>query len=858
MFTRQQIEEIRKGLALYSKKDTQFDVASLPIDGSEEIAFVQKGKNVKMNLKELMNNLLLFRASDFINLSSILSNKFTLEEAIKAIPSIDRKVGVVITYIDKNIDDWVIFQYKSKSISDWFNLEYWKSILDEGKFKGYFANECLLYSICPAPQIGDYAFVGDTLGTAVIYRCINNGTWSVTDESALDYVKVIVAGDITVGENGNWFQNGIDTGIKAQGPKGDKGDNIKGDRGDTPVLRLYNGYIQYGYDGVNWNNLVPVSDFKVINSPDEEDITSVNDKLKLADKTYNAATFSGLGRKYLRKNITGGKNILTDSMINTPNTIYIIQYDFDLNGATLNVPANCILQFEGGSISNGTLKSSCEITSSGKYRIFNNIKFSTIQPCVGYPEWFGAKGDGISDDYDAISSALNSFSKVILLCKTYLIKVEKEKLFNLSSNMELKGTSSMGSTSQLLISDHLTDAECTVVNISGSFIRVSDIIIKKTTVSSSRQEEDYHDTAFNIEGHNILLEEVTIVGFHTAVAIGSYLTRLIGINCHHCYNGFKAYSSNKIMTSLYLLQCYAWEIANIGYSFYGYNYSQLDNCAGDECSLTYSIDNCVGIQLNSCASEKSYRYIYIANSQAINLNNTRVIIKGLGYSGTQDDYQHTITLSKNIACVFNNLHIKVGSASKYYTDTLIAIEGYTSYQYAQYTFIGAYLDAGIKFAECIKAYSGYTEFNMVSLINSSIVSCREEDLPSLPSSIRYLSVYVRDRKRNAYFTGEKWQDDNGFTFMRNKGNTSQRPTITDSEDSGFMYYDTTLKKYIVWDNTQWIDGNGNKALSTKGVTSERPTLTTSDEGFTFYDSTLKKMILWNGTAWVNMDGTVLA
>lgn len=47
-------------------------------------------------------------------------------------------------------------------------------------------------------------------------------------------------------------------------------------------------------------------------------------------------------------------------------------------------------------------------------------------------------------------------------------------------------------------------------------------------------------------------------------------------------------------------------------------------------------------------------------------------------------------------------------------------------------------------------------------------------------------------------------------------------------------------------------------LSLKGDTLSRPTLTTSDEGLEYYDSTLKKKILWNGTAWVNLDGTQLS
>lgn len=42
---------------------------------------------------------------------------------------------------------------------------------------------------------------------------------------------------------------------------------------------------------------------------------------------------------------------------------------------------------------------------------------------------------------------------------------------------------------------------------------------------------------------------------------------------------------------------------------------------------------------------------------------------------------------------------------------------------------------------------------------------------------------------------------------------------------------------------------------TSGSSATRPTLTADDEGFEYYDSTLKKKILWNGTDWVNMDGT---
>lgn len=112
----------------------------------------------------------------------------------------------------------------------------------------------------------------------------------------------------------------------------------------------------------------------IVNYPDGEDLTQVdvcggNSKnevnvLKFADKEYNSANFSGLGRVYLRKNIVDVEqpdgsilhnNILTQDMINEENTRYIIQYDYDLNGETIIIPINCILELQCGSISNGII-----------------------------------------------------------------------------------------------------------------------------------------------------------------------------------------------------------------------------------------------------------------------------------------------------------------------------------------------------------------------------------------------------------------------------------------------------------------------------------------------------------------------
>lgn len=107
------------------------------------------------------------------------------------------------------------------------------------------------------------------------------------------------------------------------------------------------------------------------NLADDEDLVSVDkgenlSVLKFADRPFSPDRFSGKGYKILRRNIVGRKNILTQEMINQPDTIYEIRYDFDLDGAQITIPKNCILKFDGGSLSNGKL------TSIGYVRCINS------------------------------------------------------------------------------------------------------------------------------------------------------------------------------------------------------------------------------------------------------------------------------------------------------------------------------------------------------------------------------------------------------------------------------------------------------------------------------------------------------
>ena len=59
--------------------------------------------------------------------------------------------------------------------------------------------------------------------------------------------------------------------------------------------------------------------------------------------------------KILRPNILCGYNVLNQCMINEENTKYIIKYNYNLLSETITVPNNSILEFDGGSLKNGTI-----------------------------------------------------------------------------------------------------------------------------------------------------------------------------------------------------------------------------------------------------------------------------------------------------------------------------------------------------------------------------------------------------------------------------------------------------------------------------------------------------------------------
>ena len=123
----------------------------------------------------------------------------------------------------------------------------------------------------------------------------------------------------------------------------------------------------------------------------------------------------------LKPNMVDDVNTLTQEMVSQGNTKYVIKYDFTL-GEDITIPANCVLEFDGGSISGAyTLTGSNTGINAGLVKIFNtNVLFDgTWNVDTYYPEWFGAVGDGVTDDKNAFEK-LNG-KHITLQSKVYCI-----------------------------------------------------------------------------------------------------------------------------------------------------------------------------------------------------------------------------------------------------------------------------------------------------------------------------------------------------------------------------------------------------------------------------------------------------
>ena len=140
IFTQEQINEIKKRLALAGSKDYQLPLAYLPLQGDEIIAITQNGENKRMSIEEFYDEFAQYidrsERVDFFNVSRYAqqiaeadeSVILSLEEAAELCPNDVRRGGQVVTFINRE-NKWVVWQYTGVTPVDWLDTDHaWVNI----------------------------------------------------------------------------------------------------------------------------------------------------------------------------------------------------------------------------------------------------------------------------------------------------------------------------------------------------------------------------------------------------------------------------------------------------------------------------------------------------------------------------------------------------------------------------------------------------------------------------------------------------------------------------------------------------------------------------------------------------------
>lgn len=277
-------------------KEQEYERLALVYNASDNLSYVAKINvpiGVEIDNREYWQpmNATGYSDNNFINLTAENENGTitayeNIEEAIATIVPVNRRVGATLSFYNLNSDrldrqaEFELWQFNSTDLANWENKDYWNNIYyNWNVFVGWYIGDDTLKNHVKIPNVGQYAYVGSNLNDAILYQCRTNGTWTNTGIKVRNYISVVVSGNITIGENGNWFSNGEDTGIPATPAVDEQLDNI--------IMQLQQHTIEI-------NNL-KASDANLQDqiTSNDSDITNLNSKHESLSRTVQGIAATG-------------------------------------------------------------------------------------------------------------------------------------------------------------------------------------------------------------------------------------------------------------------------------------------------------------------------------------------------------------------------------------------------------------------------------------------------------------------------------------------------------------------------------------------------------------------------------------
>ena len=354
-FTREDILKIQNALLQLGVKDSELPNAE-SVNYNDILSIVQDGKNKHIGIKDFFNQISLWKKEDFINITDKYDKyNISLLEAINLVPILQRKNGLVITFQDVE-GNWRIYQFRG-DITEFFEENKW---FDLYNYRNY-----IVQSIVPDEE-DLTASTPDENGNSLVhlkdrvydptsfsgkgYKILRKNIQSVNIASTKITITEVPSSDGTL----SFTINSKETQVAVSATT----DNTTELVAQKVATALQDSMTEYN---------VSIDASLIILTRKSSD--SVTPSVFSASTTGVVCTITDSTKREFR-------NILMSNMINQPNTIYEIRYNFDLDGKTITIPNNCVLYFTSGKFYNGSISMDNTIVSTLYEDVLSEVNIS--------------------------------------------------------------------------------------------------------------------------------------------------------------------------------------------------------------------------------------------------------------------------------------------------------------------------------------------------------------------------------------------------------------------------------------------------------------------------------------------------
>lgn len=518
------------------------------------------------------------------------------------------------------------------------------------------------------------------------------------------------------------------------------------------------------------------------------------------------------------------------SQFATENASYIISSEIDLNGGTLTIPSNCVLIFRGGKIKNGTTEGNNTQIVANKEVILPNIVIQgTFTAERAHSDWFGCVADCVLGETKQFVSGTNNYNAFYQLFKfknvsissgVYYVEYSDRNTFNVTDFQNIDGNGAIIKFKWYNRFDY-------AVNFIGSNSAIKNLNIvgwKQETITTTEYSGGfYFKGAKNCSCINCTADYTCGDGFDIGgiveveggVVVKNQGSSNISIIRCSANNNYRQALSVVHAESVLINEC---EFGTNGVGrmcvdiepYYIDNHDHslgLTYCRNIKiinCSFTNSESSGVAIQgleigcienveVDNCAFYDIAR-VGVTINQSENIKVSKNKITNTGVAGINLDYGSDNVVIKGNVLINNQKSGIYFSTSPFNRNNISVIDNYIK--------------------GCLDGYGLYIRHvDGLLVANNTLVDNR-------------YNCDIQNNVVNATYINNISVGGTGFLRFRMQDDPSTRKDF-DALKFG------------------------------RGADTARPTLTSSSEGYQYYDTTLKKMILWNGSAWVNIDGSAL-